>query len=33
MTLVDLFLLIFVALAIGFMIGGSTKNDNKKSSN
>ncbi len=32
MTLVDLFLLIFVALGIGIMIGGSSGND-KKSSN
>ncbi len=33
MTIVDLFLLIFVALGIGFMIGGSSENDKKKSSN
>ncbi len=33
MDLFGLWLLTVGALAIGFMIGGSTKNDNKKSSN
>ncbi len=33
MTLVDMFLVTFVAMALGFMIGRFMKNDNKKSSN
>ncbi len=33
MTLVNVFFVTFIALGIGFMIGGSSENDNKKSSN